>query len=88
MSYVVRIKRSVRRELARIPKPDRRRVGEAIRRLGENPHVGSVLKGNHQGLRRIRVGAWRVLYEVDDEASVVLILRAARRRDAYRRRAR
>lgn len=88
MSYVVRIKRSAEKELARIPKPDRQRVVEAIDRLGENPHAGSVLKGEHQGLRRIRVGAWRVLYEVDDEASVVSILRAARRRDAYRRRAR
>ena len=88
MSYAVRIKRSARKELARIPKPDRQRAVEAIRRLGENPHTGSVLKGDHQGLRRIRGGAWRVLYEVDDEASVVLILRAAHRRDAYRRRAR
>ena len=88
MSYVVRIKRSAEKELARIPRPDRQRAIKAIDRLGENPHTGSVLKGEHQGLRRIRVGAWRVLYEVDDEASVVSILRAARRRDAYRRRAR
>lgn len=88
MSYVVRIKHNAEKELARIPKPDRQRVVEAIDRLGENPHAGGVLKGEHQGLRRIRVGAWRVLYKVDDKASVVSILRAAHRRDAYRRRAR
>lgn len=88
MSYAIRVEPSARKELARIPKPDRRRVVEAIDRLGENPHAGRALKGNHQGLRRIRVGAWRVLYKVDDKASVVSILRAAHRRDAYRRRAR
>ena len=88
MSYEIRVRRRAKKELERIPKPDRRRVVEAIRRLGENPYAGSELKGNHQGLRRIRVGTWRVLYETDDHASVVLILRAAHRRDAYRRRAR
>ena len=88
MSYVIRVGRRAKKELERIPKPDLRRVVEAIHRLGENPDAGSVLKGNHQGLRRIRVGSWRVLYEVDDDASIVSILRAAHRRDAYRWRAR
>ena len=88
MSYAIRVGRRAKKELERIPKPDRRRVVEAIHRLDENPHAGSVLTGELRGLRRIRVGAWRVLYEVDDEASVVSILRAAHRRDAYRRRAR
>ena len=86
MSYVVEFKRSANKELAHIPEPDRLRIVEAIRGLGENPHTGSVLRGELQGLRRIRVGAWRVLYKVDHEASVVSILRVARRRDAYRRR--
>ena len=63
MSYEVSVGRRAKKELERIPKPDRQRVVEAIHRLGENPHAGSELKGNHQGLRRIRVGAWRVLYE-------------------------
>ena len=88
VSYVIRVGRRAKKELERIPKPDLRRVVEAIHRLGENPHAGSVLKGNQQGLRRIRVGSWRVLYEVDDDASIVSILRAAHRRDAYRWRAR
>ena len=87
MSYVVRFKRSANKELARIPEPDRLRTVEAIRGLGENPNAGSVLRGKLQGLRRVRVGAWRVVYEVDHEASVISILRVARRRDAYRRRA-
>ena len=88
MSYRVEIQRSAKKELEGIPNPDQQRVVDAIRQLEENPHAGRVLRGELQGLRRTRVGSWRVLYEVDDDASIVSILRVARRRDAYRRRAR
>ena len=88
MRYSVEIRRRAVREIERIPALDRRRVVGAIRRLAEDTLIGGVLTGELRGLRRLRVGNWRVLYEVDDEASVVLIVRAALRRDAYRRRAR
>ena len=60
----------------------------AIDRLAENPFAGSALKGELRGLRRIRVGDYRVLYEVREHELVVLVLRAAHRREVYRRRSR
>ncbi len=85
MSYSVRIKRSATRELAQIARRDRERLVYAIDRLGEQPHVGYPLKGDLQGLRRIRVGDYRVVYEVLDDELVVLVVRIAHRREAYRR---
>ena len=38
------------------------------------------------GAYRIRVGAYRVIYDVDDKARVIVILRVRHRRDVYRRR--
>ena len=64
---------------------DRARIVAAIDRLAETPHLGAVLKGDLRGLRRLRVGDCRVVYEVRDNELVVLVVRVAHRRDAYRR---
>ena len=74
MSYSVRIKRSASRELERIPRQDRERIVYAIDRLGEQPHAGYPLKGGMRGLRRLRVGDYRVVYEVLDNELVVLVI--------------
>lgn len=84
MTFSVRIKRSAAKELARIPKQDRTRIVDAIDRLAQWPHTGAPLKGQHRGLRRVRVGAYRVIYEVLDEVLIVLVVRVAHRRDVYR----
>ncbi len=69
-------------------KADRTRIVAAIDRLAETPHLGAALKGDLRGLRglrRLRVGDYRVVYEVRDEELVVLVVRVTHRRDAYRR---
>ena len=84
--YSVQIKRSATRDLAQIARQDRERIVYAIDRLGGQPHAGYPLKGTWRGLRRIRVGDYRVIYEVLDNELVVLVVRVAHRREAYRRR--
>ncbi len=85
MSYSIRIKESAAKELKRVVKPHRTRIVAAIDRLAETPHLGAALKGGLRGLRRLRVGGYRVVYEVRDDELVVLAVRVAHRRDAYRR---
>ena len=84
MNYSIQIKRSAARELARIPRPERTRLVTAIDELSENPFLGESLKGKLHGLRRIRVGAYRVIYEILDDALVVLVVRVSHRQSAYR----
>ena len=43
------------------------------------------MKGENRGLRRLRVGDYRVVYEVLDGELVVLVVRIAQRREVYRR---
>lgn len=85
MNFSIRIKRSAARELQRLGRPERTRVAAAIDRLADNPYRGALLKGDLQGLRRLRVGDYRILYEVQAEALIVLVLRVAHRQGAYRR---
>ena len=86
MSYSIRIKRSAARELGRIPHDDRKRIIRAIDQLAEQPLAGSLLKGGLRGLRRVRVGRYRVVYEVLDDELVVLVVRVSHRKEAYRSR--
>ena len=86
MSYSIRIKRSAAKELARIPRADRVRIVRAIDVLGDQPLTGTALKGELRGLRRIRVGRYRVLYEVLDGELVILVVRVRSRGEAYRAR--
>ena len=86
MSFSVRIKRSAAKELARIPRSERLRLVQAIDGLAERPLSGSPLKGGQRGLRRVRVGDYRMVYELLDAELVVLVVRVAHRRESYRRR--
>lgn len=65
-------------------KPDRTRIVAAVDRLAEAPYLGAALKGGLKGLRRIRVGNYRILYEIRRDELVVLVVRVVHRRKAYR----
>ncbi|MXZ42076.1 MAG: type II toxin-antitoxin system RelE/ParE family toxin [Caldilineaceae bacterium SB0666_bin_21] len=84
MSYSVRIKKSAAKELARLPRDVRERLIEAIDKLDEEPLTGALLKGGLRGLRRLRVGDYRIVYEVLDGELMVLAVRVAHRRKSYR----
>ncbi len=86
MSFSIRIKSSAAKELGRVGKEDRPRIVAAIDRLADNPFLGTALKGDLRGLRRLRVGDHRVMYEVQEDVLVVMVVRVARRKDVYRRR--
>ena len=84
MTYSVRIKESAAKELARIPLQTRRRLVHAIDGLSEHPLSGQPLKGTLRGLRRLRVGDYRIIYELLDGELVVLVVWVAHRSEAYR----
>ena len=76
--------RSAAKSLASLPKPDRVRVVDAIDLLCDTPAAGSALKGEFEGLRRIRVGHYRVVYEWQRSELVILVVRIGHRREIYR----
>ncbi len=84
MAYSISIKQSAAKALEKIARDERLRIIDAIDQLRDNPVAGSVLKGEFSGLRRIRVGNYRVVYEVQDQQLVVLVIRIGHRREVYR----
>ncbi len=83
--YRIEVTRDALRALAKLDKPVRRRVQVAIDGLGENPRPSGVIA--LQGLRgayRLRVGNYRVIYTVDDNRLLVLVVDLGHRREIYR----
>jgi mRNA interferase RelE/StbE len=63
----------------------RRRVLAALFRLESDPRPpGAVKLVGEERTWRVRVGDWRVLYEIHDGVLVVLVVAVAHRREAYR----
>ncbi|HUO85399.1 MAG TPA: type II toxin-antitoxin system RelE/ParE family toxin [Thermoanaerobaculia bacterium] len=84
MSYSLRIKESAAKALKKIPKDDRTRLIDAIDRLRDEPAAGGALKGEFSGLRRLRIGSYRIVYEVVAAEMVILVVRIGHRKDVYR----
>ena len=80
----VRWQPSALRDLRALPIQLARRIGSSIDRYAETG-IGDVRKLEaEQGLYRLRVGDYRVIFEFEDGQLVVVVLRVRNRRDAYR----
>ena len=84
MTYSISIKQSAAKALAKIDREQRQRLIEAIDRLKDSLAAGSVLKGEFTGLRRIRVGDYRIIYETHEQRLIILVIRIGHRREIYR----
>jgi len=61
-----------------------RRADEAILKLAGNPRPSGVKKLSGLPLYRIRVGTFRILYEINDAQHLVTVITIGHRRDVYR----
>ncbi len=83
--YKVRFANSAAREFRSLSAELKRRVGAAVDGLCRNPYPQGVRKlVGHEDLYRIRIGRYRVVYEVDNKTEQVRITRIRHRREVYR----
>jgi len=84
MIYSLFILRRAQKELETLPRESYERVCQAILRLAEDPRPPGCKKLSGRDGWRMRVGAFRVVYEIDDGSLTVTILHVGHRRDVYR----
>jgi mRNA interferase RelE/StbE len=85
MAYMVEVTSRARKNLREVPAGIQRKLIRRMEGLAENPRPAGAKK--LQGLEdtyRIRVGDYRVVYEIKDDELVVLVIRVRHRRDVYR----
>jgi mRNA interferase RelE/StbE len=81
--YSVRVKASVSRDLRRVPSRDVRRILERIASLRDDPRPAGCEKLSGQERYRVRVGTYRILYEIIDSEITVVVVKVGHRKDGY-----
>lgn len=82
--YQIELRRRAQRALDRLPKTDFQAVIEAIKELAQTPRPRGVEKVKNTGLWRIRQGDYRIIYAIDDNQQIIIIVRVGHRREIYR----
>ena len=86
MSYTVFISKSVQKQIDNLPSDFVERVIEKIRNLEDEPRPdGDVKLKDFDNEYRIRIGNYRVRYEIDDENQFIQILQCKHRKDVYKK---
>ena len=84
MTYAVEILRAAQKQLAKIERQAQSRIIDSIKSLAANPRPSGCKKLSGRPAWRIRIGAYRVIYEIHDDRLVVLVLSLGDRKDLYR----
>ena len=83
MRYEILIERSAQKSLSKIPSRYRDRIINAVRKLADNPRPPGVKKLSGRDAWRIRIGSYRVIYEIHDDKLAVLVVNVGDRKNVY-----
>ena len=87
MAYQIKYWARAKKSLSRIPNLDRQRIARGIDDLSRDPRpMGCEKMKGMEDTYRIRVGDYRVVYEIVDQVLIVYVVRVDHRKDVYRKR--
>lgn len=80
------INQKVKKNLTKIEKDQAIRIRDKIRSLKDNPRQGNTvkLKGS-VNVYRLRVGSYRIIYEIHDDEVLILVINVGHRKEVYKR---
>ena len=81
--YKIEIKRCAVKEIKKLPSKDLGKILTKISSLAENPRPKGCVKLSADEKYRIRVGVYRILYEIKDKLLIVIVVKVAHRKDVY-----
>jgi len=85
--YEIRLSKKAQRVYEQADKPLALKLNRCFEQLTQNPHTHPNIKrlrGELTGYFRYRIGDWRVVYEINDEQVIVIVVMIAHRRNVYR----
>lgn len=84
MAYELLLQPRARKEFLALPPDIAKKIARAIHTLEQEPRSPQSVKLSGGGGHRLRVGTYRILYEIDDAMKRVIFYRVKHCRDAYR----
>ena len=85
-SYELVFKKSITKDLRSIPKRDVRRILKRIEALRDDPRGEGCIKLSAQERYRVRLGVYRIVYEIHDNELVVMVVKVSHRSAVYKKR--
>lgn len=82
--FSVTFKKSVAKDLRSLPNQDVARILKRIEQLADNPRAEGCIKLTGSEHYRVRLGSYRIVYEIIDERLVITVIRVAHRSAVYR----
>ena len=79
--YSLEVRKSVEKDLKAIPVPDRVRILQRIQTLADDPRPPGSKKLSGQERYRLRQGNFRILYEIEDQKLIIVVVKVGNRRD-------
>ncbi len=83
-SYSLAFKKSVAKDLRSIPNKDVHRILKRIDTLCENPRAEGCVKLSNLERYRVRQGVYRIIYEIQDNELIILVVKIAHRSQIYK----
>jgi mRNA interferase RelE/StbE len=85
--YHIEVTPAARRDILKLPAGVQQKIVSAIDSLAGEPRPAGVVKlSGPEDLYRIREGAYRIIYQIQDRVLLVVVVRVGHRREAYRKR--
>jgi mRNA interferase RelE/StbE len=86
LKYRIEFKKSAAKVLKKLPKQDRRRIRDKIDSFTENlpDPITTKMQGDNP-FHRVRVGDYRIIYEIHEDTLVILVLKIGHRKEVYRK---
>jgi len=81
--YQIIFQSSAERDFKKLPRDIQSRIIKKLEELKLNPHFGIPLVGNLSGLWKLRVGDYRIIYQIKNEELIILILKVGNRKNIY-----
>ena len=82
--YKVIFTKSVKKDFRKIPKLDVPKILNEIEELAKNPRSSKTKKLKGEKLYRLRVGNYRVIYDIQDNLMLIFVVKLGHRSDIYR----
>jgi mRNA interferase RelE/StbE len=85
LSYRIQFKTSAAKSLKKIPKADRIRIVEKVDSFTENlPNPDTTKMKGSNPFHKVRVGDYRIIYEIKNNILVILVVKIGHRKDIYK----
>ncbi|MBU0475895.1 MAG: type II toxin-antitoxin system RelE/ParE family toxin [Bacteroidetes bacterium] len=82
--YRIEIKKSAVKEISKLPVIDLKKILKEIESLTDNPRPFGAIKLSGDDKYRLRVGSYRILYQIFDSKLIVTLVKIGHRKDVYK----